>query len=44
MIQINPSLKQKQNHRSSEQACDCQGGGGWGRDELGSWGLADVSF
>ena len=29
------SMKQKQTHR--EQACGCQGGGGWGSDGMGGW-------
>ena len=34
---MNLSMKQKQTHRRREQACGCQGGGGWGRDRLGVW-------
>ena len=44
MTQINLSTKQKQTHGHREQTCGCQGGGGWGRDGVGGWGLADVSF
>ena len=38
MTQMNLSTKQKQTHRHREQICGCQGGGGWGRDEVGVWG------
>ena len=37
MTQMNLSRKQKQTHRHREQTCGCQGGGEWGRDELGVW-------
>ena len=37
MTQMNPSMKQKQNYIHTEQTGGCQGGGGWGRDELGVW-------
>ena len=30
------SMKQKQNHGHREQTGGCQGGGGWGRDRVGS--------
>ena len=29
------SVKHEQNHRHREQTHGCQGGGGWGRDEVG---------
>ena len=32
------SMKQKQNQRHREETGGCQGGGGWGRDGMGSWG------
>ena len=35
---MNLSTKQKQNHGHREQTGGCQGGGGRGRDGLGSWG------
>ena len=35
---MNLSTKQKQTHGNREQTCDCQGGGGWGRDGVGDWG------
>ena len=37
---MNLSMKQKQNqnHGHREQTGGCQGGGGWGRDEVGGWG------
>ena len=38
MTQRNLSMKQKQNHRYREQTGGCQGGGGWGREEVGGWG------
>ena len=37
LTQKNLSVKQEQTHRHREQACGCQGGGGWGRDGLGVW-------
>ena len=38
MTQMNPSMRQKQNHGLREQAGGCQGGGGWERDGGGGWG------
>ena len=35
MPQMNPSMKQTQNHGHREQTGGCQGGGGWGRDGVG---------
>ena len=35
---MNLSMKRKQIHRHREQACVCQGEGGWGMDRLGIWG------
>ena len=35
---MNLSMKQKQNHGHREQTCGCQGGEGWGRVGVGSWG------
>ena len=40
---MNLSMKQKQTQRRREQTCGCQGGG-WGRDELGVWGLSDANY
>ena len=37
MTQMNLSMQQKQNHRCREHTGGCQGGGGWGRDEVGGW-------
>ena len=34
----NESMKQKHNHKLREQTGGCQGGRGWGRDGVGSWG------
>ena len=34
---MNLSTKQKQTHRYGEQTGGCQGGGSWGKDEVGSW-------
>ena len=36
MTKMNLSLEQNQGHR--DQTGGCQGGGGWGRDEVGGWG------
>ena len=33
MMQMNLSMKQKQNHVHREQMKGCPGGGGWGKDE-----------
>ena len=35
MTQVNLSMKWKQTHGQREQTCGCQGGGGWGRNEVG---------
>ena len=37
MTQMNPSMKQKQNHGHREQTAGCQGGRGWGKDGVGVW-------
>ena len=42
MAQMNLTTKQKQIHRSREQACGCQGGGG-GNGMNGSLGLVDAN-
>ena len=34
---MNIPMKQNQTHRFKEKAYDCQGRGGWGREELGIW-------
>ena len=31
------SMKQKQNHRYTEQTCGCQGRGSWEKEGLGVW-------
>ena len=34
---MNLSVKQKQTDRHREQTYGCQGGGGWGTNEVGGW-------
>ena len=34
---MNLSVEQKQNQGHKEQTCDCQGGGGLGKDGVGGW-------
>ena len=36
-MQMNPFMKAKQAHKHREQACGCQGGGQWVRDEVEVW-------
>ena len=38
MTQMNPYLKQKQNHGHREHTGGCQGREGWGMDGVGDWG------
>ena len=35
-LKYDTNLSTKQTHRSREQTCGCQGGGGWGRDGVGA--------
>ena len=44
MIQMNLSMKQRQNHRRREQTCVCQGGGESERVGVGVLGLADANW
>ena len=44
MTQMNLSMKEKQINSHREQNCGCQGGGGWRKNELGVWGLADANY
>ena len=44
MTQMNLSMKQKQNHRHTEQTCRLPGGKGLGEGWSGKLGLVDVSY
>ena len=44
MTEMNLSMKQKKTYRNWEQACGCQGRGGWGEASIGSLGLADANY
>ena len=41
---MNIAMKQKQNHRSREQTCGCQGRGEVAEEMIGSLGLADANY